>query len=80
MRHSSEHSDFNTRYTLHNDSEILWLIFEYECVIVSWKLNVDVTKSHVNKPNNKSNEKTSTILLMIHVPVHDGNISIRTFE
>ncbi len=58
MRHSSEHSDFNAWYTVHNDSDILWFIFEYECVIVRRKLTPDVTKSQVTKPNNKSNDKT----------------------
>ncbi len=58
MQHSFKHRDFNTWYTIHNDGNILWIIFEYECVILSRQWTPDVTKSHVTKPNSKSNDNS----------------------
>ncbi len=55
---TNEHRDLNTWYTIHNDGDNQWIVFEYEWVILTRKSTPDVTKQLVTKPNNKSNLKT----------------------
>ncbi len=53
----NEPRDLSTWYTIHNDGNNQWIVFEYEWVL-SRKLTPDVKKQHVTKPDNNGEHKT----------------------
>jgi len=49
-----------------DNGNIQWIIFEYECIILSRKLTPNVTKQQVTKPN-KSNDETATVCKTVKI-------------